>query len=540
MRVVLSFAGEANIMASGVIKFFKARRYEALLGLLFVIHALLGIAAGVIAPGRMVVDGIDPVCYYSYLRSMFFDRDLDFGNEYRMLDKSGSLEEYALTPTGRRPNSFSIGPALALAPFYAVGHAAASMSHRMPDDGYSPPYQILCFLGLALYSLGSLILVFRWLRHFFPEGRACAAAAVMFFGSSAVYYAWPITLMPHAVGGFFVALFLLCAETGRGSERAGRWAILGFLTGLMALMRWQNIIFVLYLVPEAAETWRRGERISVLKYAGAGALGWLAAFWPQMAVWQTLYGQPFTVPQGAGFMLWARPAIGPLLFSTFNGLFTWTPLTLVGAAGLIWWMKDRNRRCLAVTLLAIFAAQVYVNSAVRDWHGSWGFGMRRFVESLPLFAAGLAALLSPVRNKNRLTLWGLALSIFLIWNYLFLVQHYFHLVAWHRPLTYHEMVGDKMHILISIERRRLVRTAELAEQTGVFSDVSKALALAFLIDPNHSDIYMTAGRICAERGDLDMAYRYYRKAQEISPEDSDLYNAFKELRGIRDHYYVYE
>jgi hypothetical protein len=119
-----------------------------------------------------------------------------------------------------------------------------------------------------------------------------------------------------------------------------------------------------------------------------------------------------------------------------------------------------------------------MNSIVRDWHGSWGFGMRRFIDCTPVFAAGLGALPTHIRPKFHLILPGAVLSLFILWNYLFLIQYYFHLVAWNRPLTFHEMAGDKFHILTSIERRRLIRTAYLSAQHGYMDDAEKAINLA--------------------------------------------------------------
>ena len=92
--------------------FFHQFRFEFLLLFLFFCHTLVFSLFGIISFDRMEIIGIDPVCYYSYLRSLVFDCDLDLENEYRALDKSGTLLSYPPTPLGRRPNGFSIGPSL--------------------------------------------------------------------------------------------------------------------------------------------------------------------------------------------------------------------------------------------------------------------------------------------------------------------------------------------------------------------------------------------------------------------------------------------
>jgi hypothetical protein len=240
---------------------------EILLVLLFLLHTFFFYLGGIISLPRMRVIGVDPICYFSYLHTLFFDRDLDFENEYRALDDTGVLVQYPLTPLGRRPNGFSVGPALAVSPFYLTAHALLKLTGSAQTDGLSPPYQVSCFWGI---------------------------------------------------------------------------------------------------------------------------------------VWKRLYGQFLTVPQGGGFLVWTRPRIWSILFSTFNGLFSWTPICLLGVLGLFPGIRDPGTRRASCLLLILFLLQLYVNSAVFDWHGSWGFGMRRFMDCLPIFVLGISSLLKLADRKKNL------------------------------------------------------------------------------------------------------------------------------------------
>ena len=516
---------ETQPPAKGLIRRF---RFEIILTGLFILHTILFALCGVITFARMTVSGIDPVCYYSYLRSVVFDHDLNFENEYRVLDPTGVLLSYPLTPAGRRPNSFAVGPAIACAPLFLMSHVIVKITRVAPADGFSPPYQVSCFLTLALFALAGLLLLFRWVRLFFSPMESLLATAAAWFASAAVYYAYPATFMPHAISAFFVTLFLYYAQKTRGRGDALRWAMAGVLIGAMALMRWQDCLFALFLLPDMKGLQRR----QLIRNASITAITALLIFLPQTIVWSRLYGRPFLIPQGGSFLLWSRPMLMPLLFSTFNGLFTWTPITLFGMLGLILWLREKAARPLPQLLLILFILQAYMNSIVRDWHGSWGFGMRRFIDCTPLFAAGLGALLTRIRPKFRLILPGAVLSLFILWNYLFLIQYYFHLVAWNRPLTFHEMVGDKFHILASIERRRLVRTAYLSAQRGYMDDAEKAINLAIEIDPLHSDIYFAAGEIAASQNETDRAFRFLMQARALAPGDRDIERAIKKLGEI--------
>ena len=80
----------------------------------------------------------DEVQYFSYLRSLWFDGDLSFENEYRYFYDRGvartpGFEQTFLqleTPAGRRVNFGTMGCAILWSPFYAIadiGVAKASI-----------------------------------------------------------------------------------------------------------------------------------------------------------------------------------------------------------------------------------------------------------------------------------------------------------------------------------------------------------------------------------------------------------------------------
>ena len=61
------------------------------------------------------IRGNDSVYYYSYLRSAFFDRDLNFENEWAHFYGAPENRPY-------HDNIFSIRPAILWTPFFALGH----------------------------------------------------------------------------------------------------------------------------------------------------------------------------------------------------------------------------------------------------------------------------------------------------------------------------------------------------------------------------------------------------------------------------------
>src|SRR5262245_49323602 len=64
----------------------------------------------------------DGFYYFAYLRSLAFDRDVNFLNDYVMLGLERHTNLFDLTATGHAQSAWTIGPALAWAPFFAAGH----------------------------------------------------------------------------------------------------------------------------------------------------------------------------------------------------------------------------------------------------------------------------------------------------------------------------------------------------------------------------------------------------------------------------------
>ena len=111
----------------------------------------------------------DEVQYFAYLRSLWFDGDVSFENEYQHFYDTGITASQGFhetflertTDTGRRINFGTIGCALLWAPFYAVGDVAARVSQALGRsvavDGYSRPYVSAVSYASACYGLLALL-----------------------------------------------------------------------------------------------------------------------------------------------------------------------------------------------------------------------------------------------------------------------------------------------------------------------------------------------------------------------------------------------
>ena len=350
-------------------------------------------------PGGRVVIG-DALHHYVQLRSAVFDRDLHFRNEYvRMYGLQGNEPGtdwiYQGTATGHVRNLMPVGPAIVWAPafLFATGLAwiGQFVGWHYPMDGYGRLFQTTAAVSGIAAAAGGIWFAFLAAAELFGRRAAAWSAIVLWLSSSAIYYSAISPAYSHAASLLANGLFWLAFVRSRNESSVRRYALLGALAGVAALMRWQDA--VLLAVPAINLVWNLWQqRLARTVALGAVTVFFaLLAFTPQMLVWQTLYGQPFAIPQGESFMRWGQPALFAVLFSDWHGLFTWTPAVAIAVLGLPFlWRRDRLVFAASVTFVLL---SWYVNAAAADWWAGEAFGARRFISCIPVFVLGLGALI---------------------------------------------------------------------------------------------------------------------------------------------------
>lgn len=370
----------------------------------------------------------DEVQYFAYLRSLAFDGDLSFENEYQHFFDAGAggagfhetfLEE-RYTRAGRRINFGTIGPALLWAPFYAVGHVVAGLTGA-PQDGYSRPYVTAVAYGSAVYGWLAIVLsaaiAHRWL------GRGLAAAIAVLLGTPLLFYVYVAPPFSHACATFAVTLCVWTWLRVRDAWSLRGVVLLGVTVGLMATMRDQAGLFAIGPALDFARwAYQRRDWRPTAGRAVAGTLATLAAFAPQLLASRAINGYIGPHESVANKMSWSSPHAFSVLFDPRHGWLAWTPLAILALAGLVALVSGRGRarhpdaRWLGACALLMVAAQIYVNGAVESWTVAGAFGQRRFVELTPLLVVGLAAVLS----SGRLLVALMAVCVW--WNLGLLLQ----------------------------------------------------------------------------------------------------------------------
>ena len=259
------------------------------------------------------IRGADEIEYFAYLRSLVFDRDLDFENEYAHFyarDPAGAGRLQGDVPRPAR-GRHRAGPSTSRRwarrscgrPFYLLAHVGVSWSRgrwarRWPPTASPGPTWPRPATPRAVYGLprpapaprraARASAASRSRRPTLGHGRRRSGARPL------LYY---MTLAPgfsHAVSLFAVSLLLwLTLRYARATDAPlGRGALVGAAGGLAALVREQDALFL--AVPRAS-SWpstRRRERRVRGRDDAAGAMGAAAVlvFVPQLLAYRAING----------------------------------------------------------------------------------------------------------------------------------------------------------------------------------------------------------------------------------------------------------
>jgi Dolichyl-phosphate-mannose-protein mannosyltransferase len=396
----------------------------------------LALAGLYLQPQRVASDGI---FYFAPLRSLVVDFDLDFENEYRILGAEPGY--FQRTVTGRLPNNYSIGPALLWLPAYLLAHALGLAGLYRPT-GFGYPYFTAVATATAIGGFAGVVFVFRLVREYFDEGAALPATLLLWLATFHVWYMVFEPSMSHAFAMASVSFLLLLAERVPRGGRGFFWA--GAASGLVALVRWQNVVFV----PAALALVLSKRERPTPREIGFGALGFLLVASPQLLYWKLLYGSLLLVPQGGGYLDLGSPRIEEVLFSSRHGLLSWAPVLWLALAGLPRFVRRAPALGGALALSTLLA--LYVNASVFDWWAGASFGSRRFDGALAFFALGLAASIEwlvPRVERRPVAAVSLLLAPFALWNFLLMGVYFGGAIPPDGPASFRRAAADGAELL---------------------------------------------------------------------------------------------
>ncbi len=297
----------------------------------------------------------DGIYYFSWLRSLVIEHNINFTGEYNRL---GGNQPYL---QDRMPaNKYSIGPALLWTPGYI------SIHRFIRGDGYSFPYQLTVSVASVCAALFGLIILTRLTRD--KSSTIMSALLLLSFATNLFFYGSVDTVNSHAVTFFYASVFVVLLRV-----KPIPWMAAGIVLGALSATRLQDILYILLVLPYL-------KTMNKLYFF----TGLSIAFAPQIIVWYMLYGSlinPY-LRGSEGFNVFSPHILG-VLFGKENGLFLWTPVVFLGLIGLF------LKRKTYFLPLCIVLLQIFLVSTWSTWGQGASYSGRMFVSILPLIYLGL-------------------------------------------------------------------------------------------------------------------------------------------------------
>ena len=385
--------------------------------------------------------------YYIYLRSLYFDHNLDFSNEIGRYDHLYGTDylHQVRTALGRIGNPFAIGLGFFMLPFFLLARAIDLLFIHDQSLllGFSSIYQIFLGLNSVVYTSMGAVFLFLGLRRLFLHWIAWVSALFVVLCSPLLHYVIYEPLMSHGLS------FLVCnlifwysiVVLQKGKVKRLDVLLLGIFTGIAVLVRWEHLIFA--LLPIYVLFRKSLSKTNALLFLFVVLLFCI----PQAVVWRYLFGSFLLIPQGDGFVNLVSTHFWSVLFSPYHGLFSWHPFLLFGLGGLL--VDWKNRRGLMCVFLLILFFEVYLHGSLRDWWGGSAFGARKLCSTLFVFAYGFCGVLCLV-NKTKVLKWIMVLLFvfFAIWNYLLMISTSRGYLSLNKPVSYFDLYSAPIKLLI--------------------------------------------------------------------------------------------
>ena len=382
----------------------------------------------------------DGVIYFSQLRSVLFDGDLDVAAEFA-----------ALGQPPRPSHVVPIGPTFVWLPLYvcvmAVDRLASGigLADRTALAGLSLPYVRAALVSSFAIGAAGLFVLHMRLRQEFAPGVACAASALLFAATPLVWYMVYEPSMTHAASFGFAALFVVAAARFTHVDmRPLHGVVLGALLGMAVMTRPQEAIFALFpaLLLLATRDPFAARARAALRLATWALVG-ITPFLGLQAIHSAILlgREQFSLGGGGnGYLDFFNSRWADTLWSSWHGFFSWTPLAYL--AFLAMFAYARRQRGWALAAIVIVLLMAWVNGSTADWAAGWSFGGRRFISVLAVLGPGIALIIHGLTRRPVVALsivGGLAIA----WNQLLLVQRARGMLSADEPVSFAQIIRQQ-------------------------------------------------------------------------------------------------
>ena len=374
----------------------------------------------------------DALGYYLYLPTTFIYhnfKSIDRLPEDRQIPASILNSAAAYSANQRSEKGYLIyqytyGMALLELPFFAVAHAV-ELARGSPANGFSETYQNAISVSTVFYAFLGLWLTYHLLRRYYAKPLSLAVIALLLLGTNLFWFTWQQHGMAHVPLFFLMAALLHLTIRVHESWRWKQVLLLGFVGGLITLIRPVNglvLLFpLLYGITERGVSgqlhlfWQ--QRVEMV---AAGGL-FLLPIVPQLLLWKWLTGHFHFDSYGDWQTLnLLHPRLISGLFKGNNGWLMYTPLMALSVAGLF--LLRKKLRLFQVALPLFVGLYVWVIYSWYCYNYINGLGSRPMVDVYAALALPMAAFMNRVKRKGAQLLLALFIAAAVALNLNYTVQ----------------------------------------------------------------------------------------------------------------------
>lgn len=376
--------------------------------------------------------------YYLYLPQTFIRDDLALKDAQGTIDLmkqyGSSATFYQAEPlkNGNQVMKYTMGMAVAYAPFFAVGHQIAKATDQ-PADGYSAPYRHSMLAAVIFYAILGVFFLRGALLRVFPDHVAALVLLAVTLGTN--YYLHVTSGGAGAMSHNFLftayAAILYFTLRWHAEQRWLDALGIGLSCGITILARPTEIVCLFIPLLWGVQS---------LPTLGA-KFSLLLARWPhfltvglsiallgglQLAYWKYVSGHwivdSYGGNPGEGLDL-DRPHILKVLFSFRKGWLVYTPIMIFAVLGLVTLYRKQRGYFWPVALY--FLVNLYIVSCWSTWYYAQSFSQRALIPSYAILALPFGFLLMRVLERplalkalvGVLLVGFTALNLFQTWQY---------------------------------------------------------------------------------------------------------------------------
>lgn len=292
-------------------------------------------------------------------------------------------------------NPYSVGTSIAWLP-------ALELASLLSSNPFDLLHEIAPGITGIMLMLAGLWFLEKHLLRFFSARSVNYTIVTLFLGSSVFYYTALEPALSHQVAFFIISFLLYWTHNFKYS-----WSNLLTLGILFGFLNSTRIVDTILLIPLFFSLKIDIKKILII------TVGMLIGVMPQIAAQQFYYGsvtRNFYLTESVSQWSIDPRRIFSYLFSYKRGLFTWSPIYLVGVYGLL---KMQKR-------LILFSVSVlWVVGSFWSGYMSAGFGQRLSFAAIPYFAIGLAYVYEQlsVRKQAIMAVLAITWNIFLLYGF---------------------------------------------------------------------------------------------------------------------------